>query len=163
MIVSVETSEVAMLNEVVVAPAGIVTIGGVCAATLFDHTATFAPPAGAGPLSVIVPVATTPEDTGDDGNAKVWTDELPVNGLCAIKASEEPLLSFATRLDESESNAIVAPLGLTAESGELDTSLPAAPLLARLTTAVWPATVSRSRVCRNPTKETNLPSALIDG
>lgn len=44
------------VNVALVAPAGTVTVEGTEAAPLFEESATTAPPAGAGPFSVTVPV-----------------------------------------------------------------------------------------------------------
>ena len=81
MMVSDETRLVVILKGVLVAPAGTETMGGGCAAILFDQTVTVAPPAGAGAFNVIVPVTTVPAGTVVDASTKDWTDELPVNGL----------------------------------------------------------------------------------
>ena len=48
--------DVFTVNVVLVAPAGTVTLDGTLAAPLLLSSATFAPPAGAGPLSVTVAV-----------------------------------------------------------------------------------------------------------
>ena len=50
------TTEVLTANVALVAPAGTVTLEGTLAAPLFLASAICAPPAGAGPLSVTVPV-----------------------------------------------------------------------------------------------------------
>lgn len=48
--------DVFAVNVALVAPAGTVTVEGTLAAALLVDSATCAPPAGAGPLSVTVPV-----------------------------------------------------------------------------------------------------------
>lgn len=50
------TIDVLTVKVAVVAPAGTVTVEGVLAAPLLLESVTCAPPAGAGPLSVTVPV-----------------------------------------------------------------------------------------------------------
>src|SRR5882757_8055291 len=59
-------------NVAVVAPAGTVTLGGTLAAPLLLESATCAPPVGAGPLNVTVPV-----------------DEFPPTTLAGFTVSEE--------------------------------------------------------------------------
>jgi hypothetical protein len=60
-VVSPETALVVMVNEAVVAPAATVTLAGTCTAdVLLLDSATTAPEAGAGPLSVTVPVEEFP-------------------------------------------------------------------------------------------------------
>jgi hypothetical protein len=54
--VETRTTEVLTANVALVAPAGTVTLGGTLAAPLLLESATCAPPVGAGPLSVTVPV-----------------------------------------------------------------------------------------------------------
>ena len=52
-----------MLKLALVAPAGMVTVEGIEVAPLLSESATCAPPAGAGPLSVTVPVTEVPPIT----------------------------------------------------------------------------------------------------
>ena len=54
--VETRTAEVLTVNVALVAPAGTVTLEGTLAAPLLLESRTCAPPGGAGPLSVIVPV-----------------------------------------------------------------------------------------------------------
>ena len=54
--VETRTAEVLTVNVALVAPAGTVTLEGTLAAPLLLESRTSAPPAGAGPLSVAVPV-----------------------------------------------------------------------------------------------------------
>jgi hypothetical protein len=54
-----------MLNVALVAPAGMVTLEATEAAPLLLESATCAPPAGAGPSSITVPVAGLPPVTLD--------------------------------------------------------------------------------------------------
>ena len=59
------TAVVVMLNVALVAPAAIVTLAGTDAAGLLLESATWAPPVGAGPSSVTVPVTALPPVTLD--------------------------------------------------------------------------------------------------
>jgi hypothetical protein len=63
--VSDGTRVVGIVNDALVAPAGTSTSAGGCAVGLFDQTATVAPPVGAGPLRVIVPVTCEPPGACD--------------------------------------------------------------------------------------------------
>ena len=54
--VDMRTIDVSTVKVALVLPAGTVTLGGTLAAPLLLESATCAPPAGAGPLSVTVPV-----------------------------------------------------------------------------------------------------------
>lgn len=54
--VEIKTKTVFTVNDVVVPPAGMNTLDGTLAAELLLKIATCAPPAGAGPVSVTVPV-----------------------------------------------------------------------------------------------------------
>ena len=57
------TMEVLTVKLTLVAPAGTITLDGTLAAPLLLESATCAPPAGAGPLSVTVPVEDVPPTT----------------------------------------------------------------------------------------------------
>lgn len=54
------TAVVVTVNVVLVVPAATVTLAGTCAEPLFEDSATAAPPAGAGPFRVTVPVELLP-------------------------------------------------------------------------------------------------------
>ena len=62
-LVDAPTGVVVMLKVALVPPAAIVTLAGTAAAPLVLDTATCAPPAGAGPSSVTVPVTGVPPVT----------------------------------------------------------------------------------------------------
>ena len=61
--VEARTAEVLTVNVALVAPAGTVTLEGTLAAPLLLESATCAPPVGAGPLNVTVPVEGFPPAT----------------------------------------------------------------------------------------------------
>lgn len=61
--VDVDTAVVVIVNRALVEPAATVTLVGVCATALLSETVTTAPPAGAGPLKVTVPVEDLPPTT----------------------------------------------------------------------------------------------------
>src|SRR5258706_11679800 len=62
-VVDEATALVLTTNVALVAPAAIVTLGGTLAAPLLLESATCAPPVGAGPLNVTVPVEEFPPAT----------------------------------------------------------------------------------------------------
>ncbi len=62
-VVGKRTMEVLTLKVALVAPAGTITLEGTLAAPLLLDSATCAPPAGAGPLSVTVPLEDAPPIT----------------------------------------------------------------------------------------------------
>ncbi len=62
-VVDEATALVLTTNVALVAPAAIVTLGGMLAAPLLLESATCAPPVGAAPLSVTVPVEEFPPAT----------------------------------------------------------------------------------------------------
>ncbi len=62
-VVDEATALVLTTNVALVAPAAIVTLGGMLAAPLLLESATCAPPVGAGPLNVTVPVEEFPPAT----------------------------------------------------------------------------------------------------
>src|ERR1700694_1771940 len=62
-LVEMRTMEVLTLKVTLVAPAGTITLEGTLAASLWLESVTCAPPAGAGPLSVTVPVEDVPPIT----------------------------------------------------------------------------------------------------
>jgi len=86
-VVDAATARVLTVNVAVVAPAAAVTLDGtVAAAVLLLESATVAPPAGAGPLNVTVPVEGVPpmtlvgfsvsdERVGGGGGADVTVSE----------------------------------------------------------------------------------------
>ena len=85
-----------------VEPAGTVTLaGGVAAASLLDNS-TVAPPAGAGKLSVTVPVG----------------EEVPPMTLAGVRLSEERLAGVSLiRIAKASGNGLVVAIVITARSG----------------------------------------------
>ena len=88
-VVDEATALVLTTNVALVAPAAIVTLGGALAAPLLLESATCAPPVGAGPLNVTVPVEEFPpatlvgfseseERVGGGGGAGVTVSEAVV-------------------------------------------------------------------------------------
>src|SRR6266436_5807 len=86
-VVDEATALVLTTNVALVAPAAIVTLGGMLAAPLLLESATCAPPVGAAPLSVTVPVEEFPpatlvgfseseERVGGGGGAGVTVSEI---------------------------------------------------------------------------------------
>ena len=75
---------------------------------------------------------------------------MPTNGFCATNALATPLDSLATRLVANEANTISDLPRLKSQPAEYVVLFPAAPLDAKLTTAVWFATASRTSTCSNP-------------
>src|SRR2546425_9356133 len=85
------TMEVLTLKVALVAPAGTITLEGTLAAPLLLESATCAPPAGAGPLNVTVPVEEFPpvtllgfsvsEERETDGRAKEDSSKSKTAGL----------------------------------------------------------------------------------
>lgn len=73
-----------MVNVLVVAPAAIVSVAGTAAAALLEDSATTAPVAGAGELSVIVAAEVAPELTALGLSAKFETET--VTGLTVSAA-----------------------------------------------------------------------------
>src|SRR4030088_2912371 len=85
-VVDEATALVLTKNDAVVAPAAIVTLGGALAAPLLLESATCAPPDGAGPLNVTVPV-----------------EEFPPVTLVGFSESEERERDAGTAEDSSKS------------------------------------------------------------
>ena len=65
--VGTRTADVLTLKVTLLAPAGTVTLAGTLAAPLLLESTTCAPPAGAGPLNVTVPVENCAPPTTLDG------------------------------------------------------------------------------------------------
>src|SRR5467141_1086006 len=84
--VETRTAEVLTVNVALVPPAGTVTLEGTLAAPLLLASATCAPPAGAGPLSVTVPV-----------------EEFPPVTLVGFSETEERETDAAAEEDSSKS------------------------------------------------------------
>ena len=89
--VETSTTEVLTVNVVLVAPAGTVTLEGTLAAPLLLESITCAPPVGAGPLNVTVPV-----------------EEFPPVTLVGFRESEERERDAGT---EDSSKSRIAGLG----------------------------------------------------
>src|ERR1035441_2876515 len=105
MAVSASTIDVFTLNCALVAPAGTVTVPGACPAVLFDQTETTAPPVGAAPVRVTVPVTALPPGINAEPRLIDLTEMLPTNGFEATNASAWPLVSLDTRLAATDANA----------------------------------------------------------
>ena len=86
------TGDVLTLKVAVLAPAGTVTLEGMLAAPLLLESVTCAPPAGAGPLSVTVPVENCAPPTTLDGFSvnEVRVDE---GGGAGVTVSEAVLVA----------------------------------------------------------------------
>ena len=95
-VVDEATALVLTANVALVAPAAIVTSGGTLAAPLLLESATCAPPVGAGPLNVTVPV-----------------EEFPPATLAGFSESEERERDAGT---EDSSKAKIAGLGSFCET-----------------------------------------------
>jgi hypothetical protein len=134
MMVSEFTSDVLKLNGALVAPAGTVTTAGGCAASLFDHTDTVAPPAGATFVRVTVPVAVLPPAIAGVPRLIELSATLPTKGFEVTKASAALLESLATRFVAVDAKATTDPPRPMFHPHVL--LFPACPLAARLTTAV---------------------------
>jgi hypothetical protein len=134
MTLSEGTSDVLKLNDALVAPAGTVTTAGGCAASLFDHTETTAPPAGAAPVRVTVPVTVLPPEAEDDPRLRELSETFPTNGFEATNESIELFESFATRFVAVDANETREPPRPIFHPHVL--LFPAWPFEAKLTTAV---------------------------
>jgi hypothetical protein len=88
--VETRTTNVLTLNEALVAPAGINTLDGTLAAPLLLASATCAPPAGARPLRVTVPVE----------------DSRPPTTLVGFKLSDKRIGTTGVTVSEAD---LVAP------------------------------------------------------
>jgi hypothetical protein len=140
--VETRTADVLTVNVALVAPAGTVTVEGTLAAALSLARATCAPPAGAGPLKVTVPVedCTPPttlvgfkvsEETVGSGGGGGVTVRAAVWVTLAKDAEMVTVVDAATALVFTGKVAFVAPAGTVTLEGTL-----AAPLsLARATCA----------------------------
>ena len=90
--VETRTPEVVTANVALVVPAGTVTLEGTLAAPLLLESATCAPPVGAGPLSVTVPVEDcTPPITLV--GFSVSEERVGAGGSAGVTVSEADLLT----------------------------------------------------------------------
>jgi hypothetical protein len=90
--VDVATALVLTVNEALVAPAATVTLAGtLAAAVLLLESVTCAPPVGAGPLSVIVPVEEFPPVTLD--GLSVNEERVGGAGGAGVTVSEADLMT----------------------------------------------------------------------
>src|SRR6202158_5694186 len=142
-VVDAVTAVVLTVKVAVVAPAGPATLEGTLAAPLLLESATCAPPAGAGPLSVTVPVedctppitlvgfSVSEETVGSGGGATVSVADL----VAPPKAAEMvTVVGAPTALVFTGNVALVAPAGTATLEGTL-----AAPLLLESATCAPPA------------------------
>src|SRR6266436_7127590 len=100
-VVDEATALVLTTNGALVAPAAIVTLGGTLAAPLLLESITGAPPVGAGPLNVTVPV-----------------EEFPPVTLVGFSASEEREREAGTEDDSKSKTAGLGSFGETATNFE---------------------------------------------
>ena len=87
--VETRTTNVLTLNEPLLAPAGMITLDGTLAAPLLLVSATCAPPAGAGPLRVAVPV----EDSRPPTTLVGFTVNERRTGATGVTVSEADLVA----------------------------------------------------------------------
>ena len=94
---------VVMVNDAEIAPLGTTTCDGTATPVVFDESATAAPPAGAAPLNVTVPVALEPPITVLGEMLRLCTERASVAaGFTVSTACREPLsvaVSVTERLD----------------------------------------------------------------
>lgn len=126
--VDVATGMVTTLKVALVAPAETVTLGGTVAAGLLLESATCAPPAGAGPLSVTVPVAGTPPVTlaGLTLSAEAAGGSTVSVTLCEPPPLEAVMLALvdaATALVATLNVALVAPAATVTLAGTVAAGL----------------------------------------
>jgi hypothetical protein len=116
------TAEVLMGKATVVAPAGTVALAGTTAAALLLESATVAPPAGAGPLRVRVPVDGSPS-TALAGlrtsalAAGAVTVSVAVLATVPLVAEMVTAVLAATGVVVTVNVAVVAPAAMVAEAG----------------------------------------------
>ena len=91
-VVDEATALVLTANVAVVAPAAIVTLEGTLAAPLLLESATCAPPVGAGPLNVTVPVEEFPPATLAGFSES--EERVGGGGGAAVTVSEAVLVTF---------------------------------------------------------------------
>src|SRR5712671_5812813 len=130
-VVDEATALVLTTNVALVAPAAIVTLGGTLAAPLLLESVTCAPPVGAGPLNVTVPVEEFPpatlvgfseseERVGGGGGAAVTVSEADL--LAPLNVAEiETVVDTATALVLTVNVALVAPAATVTLDGTLAT------------------------------------------
>jgi hypothetical protein len=134
--VTLVTTAVVTVNVTLVALAATVTLAGVVADALLSDRITTAPPAGAGPFNVTVPVEETPPPTvpgfittpdiasGLMPSTAVFTEALKV----AVIVAE---VEFVTAIVVAVNVTLVAPAGMVTPAGTLAPAL----LLDRATSA----------------------------
>jgi len=121
--VEVATALVVMLKVALVAPAATVTLAGTVAAGLLLPSATCAPPAGAGPLSVTVPVTgvVAPVTLAELKESDEATGGSTVSETLCVRPPYEaemlPLADAATALVVTLNVALVAPAAIATLAG----------------------------------------------
>src|SRR5687767_12003713 len=127
-VVDEATELVVMVNVALAAPAGTVTLAGTEAAPLLLESATCAPPAGAGPFSVTVPLAVVPPATLE---GLMLRDEInagtTASGAVLVAPPYEPEMVAEVGVDTALvltlKFALVAPAGTVTLAGTVTAAL----------------------------------------
>jgi hypothetical protein len=93
-VVEAATDVVAIANETLLEPAGMVTLAGTATAALLLAIVTTAPPVGASPVSVRIPVTGVPPDTEFDDNTTLASATV-VGAVTAVESAQPDAASSA--------------------------------------------------------------------